>query len=110
MTSQFAAIGTTLFTIALLYFGALCYFGVRRDRAPWSFLAFVAAAVLAYWGQQFLDDSVRLWSGKERLRGGVGLEALVCMAFVAVRHQGWLIAQEAHGRIRQMPKGRPHAR
>jgi hypothetical protein len=106
-------IGPTLFPIALLFFAGLCYFGVRRDRAPWSIFAIIAFAVLAVWGCIYLEELARLWSGRPRQVNRIGVEVFVAFAFVAWKHRAWLAAADAY-RGRFQPRavrglGRPHA-
>jgi hypothetical protein len=103
---------TFVFVVGLLFFCGLCYFGVRRDRAPWSILAIFAFAALGTAAQAYLFDLARLWSGHASEQNAIGIEAIIAMVFVAWRHRGWI----GEGRIpRRAPRmdhaiGREHAR
>lgn len=74
-----------VFVVGLLFFSGLCYFGVRRDRAPWSILAIFAFLALAAAAQAYLFDLARMWSGRESEQHSIGLEAILAMLYVAWR-------------------------
>jgi len=107
---------TFVFVVGLLFFCGLCYFGVRRDRAPWSILAIFAFLALAVAAQAYLFDLARMWSGRPPEQNAIGVEAVLAMIYVAWRgfrrSGGWI----GEGRALPTPRrdrgaiGRQHAR
>ena len=103
---------TFIFTCGLLFFCGLCYFGVRRDRAPWSIFAIIAVVCLAPTAGVYLGHVARLWAGKSVDLSMIGGEVIMAIVFVAWRHRyGWIserrVGRKA-GRIKG-PIGRRHA-
>lgn len=90
MSAGLAIATATGWTLFLWFFGAVCYFGVRRAAPPWSVAAFIAGVVLMIWGGVSAQDLSRLWSAEKPQPHRWGIEIFVALALVAKKMGVWL--------------------
>ncbi|MEL6568169.1 MAG: hypothetical protein AAFQ22_07105 [Pseudomonadota bacterium] len=83
-------ITTTAWTVFLLFFAGVCYWGTRRSGFWWGLAAFVVGAVFLVSGVTAFHDMARAWSGYPVDSLNVSVFTLAGLCVALVKFTDWM--------------------